>query len=176
MKLRTSVLLLSFFWAGVAMADMPEYINAPYSEQVMAWLNAHPSYRLAVEDDCQCKNDIESLRKGTGGPWKPQPSYEPYYATGDFNGDGQEDAAIVVVPKEKGQSLLVVVLFGKSRDASAIKPAEIPIAGDDLIERGLFVRASTSKKAHEHWKLLFGTFESEAEEIRIVSSLNAPSS
>lgn len=62
-------------------------------------------YRLALLSDCKCENDLPHLRKNYANS-------QPYYAAGDFNGDGIEDYAIVVV--EKGVDINKPLSFNAS--------------------------------------------------------------
>lgn len=57
---------------------------------VAAWLADHPSHRLASDVDCQCSEQLRQIRE-------LDPGYQPYYVRGDFNRDGFEDLAVVVL-------------------------------------------------------------------------------
>ena len=80
--------ILFLCWSCAACAA-----TSSHKGQIHSWLGAHPQYRLATGTDCQCADDIAAIRKGSDDAYPSQPSYEPYYATGDFDGDGIEDAA-----------------------------------------------------------------------------------
>lgn len=124
-----------------------------------AWLAAHPGYRLAIDADCECADEIEELRQGDGDAWKPQPDFHPYYATGDFDGDGLADVAVVALPRKPDDPILIVVLWGAKREATVI-----PKGGESIADRGLFIAREQPKK---HPVLLFGAFGSEAEPVPI---------
>lgn len=87
------------------------------------WLAKKPGLRLATARDCRCESDIRALRSGMGGPWKPVPDYEPYVATGDFNGDGQGDFAVVVRSHSKSAGAWTLVVFNGGDGAK--KPAYV---------------------------------------------------
>ena len=142
-------------WSCAACAAATSHQN-----QIQTWLSTHPKYRLATEADCQCAEDIASLRKGAGDAYPPQPNYEPYYATGDFDGDGIEDAAYIVLSQSSNTGVSVVVLFGNGAN-----PSEFIRQKDNVKGTGLFVHKPTT--GQKRWILEIGAFESEAEEINI---------
>jgi len=139
-----------------AVADMPEFIQPKYHEVVHAWLDAHPMYRLAVDGDCKCEDDIGS----------PQPTIHPYFASGDFDGDGLGDIAVVALPNRAGLKILVVVFFGSK---SGLDPdaSEIPLPYPSVLAAGLFVGKSKGKGRPRHDALGYGAFESEWEDLPI---------
>jgi hypothetical protein len=104
------------------------------------------------------------MRRGSGGPWKPVRDYQPYMATGDFNGDGQSDFAAVVVddtqPVEQSFTLLVFNGPIKSRRQ---RPAFVE-QKLDFRHRGLFFGPPRPRP----YRLLFGLFESEGHLLRPV--------
>jgi hypothetical protein len=75
---------------------------------VQRWLDAHPGFRLATDDDCACPDDIASVRSGFAGLAAPVPAYHPYYAHGDFNSDTHEDFAVVVLDRTRSIPTLLV--------------------------------------------------------------------
>lgn len=86
------------------------------------WLSDHRSFRVARDADCSddvvdaagnthtqtCAHLVEEIRK-----WAHNPNYEPFYATGDFNGDGHGDFAAVLIDtaNAKPHRNAVVVVF-----------------------------------------------------------------
>jgi hypothetical protein len=159
-------MIMLFCWSPQTSAGSPQGIKYSHRERIQIWLNAHPIYRLAKTDDCQCFDDIKSLRQGPGGAWKPQPLYEPYYATGDFDGGGAEDVAVVVLPSGSNAKIMIVVFFGEAM-RNGYKLLEIPHNEKSIAGLGLFARQPTSKTRCHRWKLLFGAFGSEAEDVVI---------
>lgn len=83
------------------------------------WLKSNPTFRVATDSDCRCSEEIAEIRKGSGDAWKPNPRYHPYYVSGDFNGDGTEDFAVVLVGS---QSQLHLAIFN-GRFLPGTKPA-----------------------------------------------------
>jgi hypothetical protein len=161
------LILLSVLVAEVPLtfaAVLPSYIRASQIEAIHTWLDAHPQYRLAVDDDCHCAEDIEDLRRGDGGAWSPQPDFHPYYVTGDFDGDGFEDAAIVVSPRDTAAQIAVVIFFG-SKAGLMDDVSVVPRDGSSVADRGLFLARTDQHTARRHAELLFGAFESEAEAV-----------
>ena len=96
--IRSAVLiLLSLSCNALASEPLPAYVSAEHRVTLLHWLEARPEFRLALDADCDCKSDIEKIRKGGGGPWKAKPNYHPFYVAGDFNSDGKEDFAVVLL-------------------------------------------------------------------------------
>jgi hypothetical protein len=147
-------------------AVLPSYIRPSHLDAIRTWLDAHPQYRLAVDDDCQCAEDIEDLRRGDGGAWSPQPDFHPYYATGDFDGDGFEDAAVVVSPRSSDAKVSVVIFFG-SQTGLTDDLSVVPRDGSSVADRGLFLARTDQRAAHRRAELLFGAFGSEAEPVPV---------
>ena len=138
-------------------SEFPGFIAAKYGEAVHVWINAHPEYRLALDEDCQCEDDI-------GSPADRQ--IHPYFAMGDFDGDGMSDFAIVALPKRTGLKILVVVFFG-SNAGFGDDVSEIPLPFPDVSVAGLFVGKSNEKGKRQHAVLGFGPFESEWDELPV---------
>jgi hypothetical protein len=122
---------------------------------VTAWLSDHRGYRLASDRDCACDEDIQAMRAGSGGDWKPVPDYHPYVASGDFNGDGVTDFAVVVISTVKARDFTLLVFNGPV-DAHRPVPAFVD-QHRDLTRTGLFYGPPRPKP----YRLLIGPFESE---------------
>ena len=117
---------------------------------LQSWLSKHPSFRLATDADCQCADDIERMRNGSDGA--PVRDYHPYQVNADFNGDGRDDFAAVVVEDGKADSFMLLVFNGplaSSAPASFVKSLG-RMAGD-----GLFFYPRRNAR------LVVGRFESE---------------
>lgn len=154
-------------FTGLALAaDLPAYIREGHVDVLRTWFAAHPGQRLAIDQDCQCSDDIEELRWGDGGAWTPQPNFHPYYAVGDFDGDGFDDIAVVALPYKDGDKILVVVLFGSEAGLTG-NATVIPEEGKSVVDRGLFLARPNRRSSLRHPVLLFGTFGSEAEPVPI---------
>ncbi len=89
--------LLVVCFAVVEPAWCAHKLNPEEWRFLKRWLIVHTDYRLATDADCECSADIAAMRTQSAGVWKPVPDYHPYTATGDFNGDGVEDFAVVVI-------------------------------------------------------------------------------
>lgn len=96
----------------------------PQQQRVLqSWLIHHKEYRVATDEDCYCPEDIEEMRTRSVGVWKPVPDYHPYAATGDFNGDGTDDFAVVVVDRSGREDSYTLLVFNgpfNSDSASAV--------------------------------------------------------
>jgi hypothetical protein len=86
-------------------------LTARQEEVLASWLSRNPDFRLATDEDCKCDEDIQQMKHGDGGVWKPVPDYHPYTATGDFNGDGVSDFAVVVIDKTKSMKNFELLVF-----------------------------------------------------------------
>jgi hypothetical protein len=127
------------------------------------WLSAHRGFRSATIADCDCAEDIAAMRKGFGGLWKPVPDYQPYRATGDFNGDGRDDFAVVVVDASKSvqEAFTLLVFNGPFLTTSGPIPA-FEKAGLDFRWTGL----SFGPPRPRPYRLVIGRFESEGMLLR----------
>jgi hypothetical protein len=131
-------------------------LNAAEQQTLETWLTKHPAYRLAMDEDCDCADDIRQMKAGSGGTWKPVPDYHPYLATGDFNGDGAEDFAVVVVDRSKRKHNFVLIVFNGPFPLKIVAPTFMK-AGLDLTDQGLFYGPPRPKP----YRLVQGPFESE---------------
>jgi hypothetical protein len=129
-------------------------LSSEQKSEVAAWLSDHPSYRLANDQDCSCGEDIQAMRAGVGGE-KPVPDYHPYVASGDFNGDGTTDCAVVVISTRKQRDFTLLVFNGPLDIGHPI--AAFVYAHHDLTRTGLFFGPPRPKP----YRLLIGPFESE---------------
>ncbi len=86
------------------LAAAPTYISKEHFSVLERWLQSRSDLRLAVDSDCQCDRDLASMRSEGSNS-----RYQPYYASGDFNDDGQADFAVVVVAKTDASKKLLAV-------------------------------------------------------------------
>ena len=128
-----------------------------------SWIGRHPEYRIATDDDCDCANDIKQMKAGSGGLWKPVPDYHPYVVTGDFNGDGIEDFAVVVIERSKQKNSFELLIFNGPLKSGAL-PA-FTESGLDLKHQGLFYGPPRPKP----YRLLLGRFESDSGSLLLPS-------
>jgi hypothetical protein len=121
------------------------------------WLGQHKQYRRATDQDCDCASDIENMKTGYGGKVKPIPDYHSYVATGDFNGDGVRDFAVVVIDPSKQEKNFALVVFNGPFDSGTTSPAFMRL-GLDLKYSGL----SYGPPRPKPYRLLLGPFESDS--------------
>jgi hypothetical protein len=122
-------------------------------ERVLArWLASNPGHRLATVEDCNCSADLEAFRAGQGGPWTPARDYQPYAATGDFNGDGRSDFAVVVRHRDEVTAAWTLLVFNGGEGA---KPA-FSDKSLDFSRLALFFGPPRPKP----YRLVVGAFES----------------
>jgi hypothetical protein len=122
-----------------------------------AWLSNHPSYRQATDRDCECTNQIETLRQGwPDDGWPPVPDYHPYQVVGDFNGDGVLDFAVVLVEPARSPDPSVLVVFNGPSRKGNVSPAFLENALE-LKYEGLFFGPPRPKP----YRLIVGPFESD---------------
>jgi hypothetical protein len=118
-----------------------------------AWLSRNPHFRLAVDADCVCSEDIRQTKAGSGGVWQPIPGYHPYVATGDFNADGVPDFAVAVIDRTKTNHQFAILVFNGPFDSDAVEPAFVA-SGLDLRYMGLFFGPPRPKP----YRLIVGRF------------------
>lgn len=132
-------------------------LNAQEKQLLKNWLARHSEYRQATDEDCGCADDIKQMRVGTGGEWGPVPDYHPYVATGDFNGDGVEDFAVVLLDRTKQEKNFALVVFNGPFKKESRSPAFVQ-SGMELTYCGLFYGPPGPKP----YRLLVGRFESDS--------------
>ena len=147
------LLLAPTAWCGHTLSSQEQRV-------LSNWLSRHPRYRLATDHDCNCAGDIRNMRTGFGGDWKPVRDYHPYVATGDFNGDGTEDFAVVVIDRTKKEANFALIVFNGPFETDEASPAFFR-KGLDLEARGLFYGPPRPKP----YRLVVGVFESDNSSI-----------
>jgi hypothetical protein len=149
--------LLTVYLVTTAVAWGGHTLTTQEQNVLENWLAHHSGYRSATDEDCNCADDIQQMKAGMGGAWKPVPDYHPYIATGDFNGDGMEDFAVVVVKRSKQKNNFALVVFSGPFKSGAASPAFMQ-SGLDLAQGGLFYGPPRPKP----YRLLVGRFESDS--------------
>src|SRR3990167_500270 len=93
MRIHHVVLLISAALAacGKVSPIAPDYIDGKHAKVLGEWLASQSGVRVAVDEDCGCNESLALMRDGG------EPNYHPYYRRGDFNGDGQEDLAAILL-------------------------------------------------------------------------------
>jgi hypothetical protein len=144
-----SIALAQPLWGGHTLTLQEQKI-------LNTWLAAHPEYRVATDSDCDCAEDIQQMKRGFGGNWRPVPDYHPYVATGDFNSDGAMDFAVVVVEPAKSIHNFTLLVFNGPFGPKTALPAFVE-SGLDLRYEGLGFGPPRPKP----YRLLMGPFESD---------------
>jgi len=153
--LTACLLLVVPAWSGHTLKEQEQKV-------LKGWLAQHSEYHLATDDDCDCAEDIKRTKAGSGGAWKPVPDYHPYIATGDFNGDGVRDFAVVVIDPSKKEKNFALVVFNGPFESDTVSPAFFK-SGLDLKYTGLFYGPPRPKP----YRLLLSGFESDSGSLLI---------
>lgn len=142
---------------------LPSYIRISHREPLRRWLANRPDLRLATDKDCNCVDQLKYLRRSRGSePYVHRHigEYHPYYLIQDFNGDGSQDFAVILIDTMKSKnSSAVLAIFNGSASIEA-NPAFFR-AGLNLFGSNLFYLPSRSGK----YRLLIGPFESSASSL-----------
>jgi len=149
----TWLLLVSTGWCG-------QTLTSKEQPSVDAWLQRHPAYRHATDADCHCADHIKEMKAGNGGVWTPVPDYYPYVATGDFNGDGVDDFAIVVVNTSKKFKNFTLLVFNGPFGSN---PASPVFVRSGLDGEALFFGPPRPKP----YRLVMGRFNSDNSTILV---------
>lgn len=159
-KLLWGLFSLSLFFSNSSVAQNSSVPRLhPRHEKILhKWLSQMPDLRLATEADCNCADDIRETRTRKVGIWKPVPNYTPYYASRDFNSDGQIDFAVALINKTKFTKRFAIAIFnGPFQIHKSYKPA---LFEKDFELRGKgFVFGSPRPKP---FRLILGYFESDS--------------
>ena len=132
-------------------------LTAKEQKVLESWLANHPEYRIATDEDCDCVDDIKQMRAGYGRFQKPVPDYRPYTATGDFNGDGVEDFAVVLIDRSKREKNFALIVFNGPFKSDTQSPAFFQ-SDMDLKYYGLVYGPPRPKP----YRLLLSQFESDS--------------
>lgn len=128
--------LVATLTVQAAQLESAPYLRAPHRTVLQQWLAGKPRLRLATEKDCLNKEGLKATRQENGQ------NYQPYYAVGDFNHDGQEDFAVALInPGKRARKFAIAIFNGpfSPRDPRhAIVPAFFT-EGIDLSDGGLVV-------------------------------------
>jgi hypothetical protein len=144
------ILSASLDGADAQQRDSASSLRPQHRAVVEKWLAGRPQLRLASEDDCVNKDGLTVARNEQGR------NYNPYYAVGDFNGDGKEDFVVAFVKKRRSKWPFTVAIFN-----GPLKGNSVPAftTDDDLSSGGIFYRP---KNRPREGRLIVGVFESDA--------------
>ena len=133
------------------------YTLTPTEQKVLAsWLAAHPQFRAATDLDCDCSEDIKQMRTVSDGVWKAVPDYHPYSVSGDLNGDGALDFAVVVVERSSSVKKATLLVFNGPLRTSDARPS-FSASDLDLLGKGIFFGPPRPKP----YRLVVGGFETD---------------
>jgi hypothetical protein len=152
---RVAVGVLAFI-ALVTPASGGHTMTSTEQKFLAAWLARHADFHVATDADCNCAENIQQMKTGYGGNWTAVPDYHPYVATGDFNGDGVRDFAVVVIDRSKSAKNFVLLIFNGPFGSKASTPT-FEESGLDLRGEGLFFGPPRPKP----YRLVMGPFESD---------------
>jgi hypothetical protein len=151
------IALAALICLALAMPAWAGHTLAPQEQKALTnWLAKHPQFRAATDQDCDCAEDIQQMKAGDGGIWRPVSDYHPYLATGDFNRDGIRDFAAVVIDKTKSTHRFTLLVFNGPFSSDAVEPTFVAPALD-LKYMGLFFGPPRPKP----YRLIVGRFESD---------------
>lgn len=151
-----SAMLLLTGAAGAQQKTLPSYISAKHRQVLQAWLKREPELRVATDEDCgRCADDIANQKKISGR------DYHPYYAVGDFNGDGREDFAVALIAieesGERAQQKFVVAVFNAPLSSRRAEPSFMK-GNLNLRDGGLFFGPPKSRP----YRLFVGLFSNDS--------------
>lgn len=150
-RLVTAILTCALLvWTAVAQSgQVGQLTNLPPQHEaiVRPWLGMRPWLRPATERDCTNKEGLDATRQEFGR------GYQPYYAAGDFNGDGREDFAVVLVNRRERSMRFAVAVFNGPFDQSRTHAPAFFAEGIDLNDGGLVVLPGD--------RLIIGVFQSD---------------
>lgn len=119
-----------------AQMESASYLHAPHRAVLQQWLPGKTTLRLATEKDCVNKEGLKATRQENGQ------NYQPYYAVGDFNRDGQGDFAVVLINQGKRSGRFAIAIFNGPFSPGNPRRASVPAfftEGVDLSDGGLVV-------------------------------------
>lgn len=102
------------------------------------------------------------MRRGEGHAWRAQPTYEPYYAVGDFDGNGAEDFAIVVKSIRERVDVRVIVFLGR-KGKKGFDATNLKVEASSLEGFAIFTR----RRSGQRTILLVGPFASEGTPVNV---------
>jgi hypothetical protein len=111
------------------------------------WLEGKLMLKLATESDCRNREGLKASRQEYGR------NYQPYYAVGDFNRDGQQDFAVALVNQQKRSRIFAIAIFNGPFNQRRLNSPAFFAEGIDLSEGGLVILSGN--------RLVAGVFQSD---------------
>jgi|SRR5580658_4103731 hypothetical protein len=136
LKLVSLRCLLSMLAFGSTLAFGRYGLTPNQEKAVNEWLSGNPDFRAATDNDCACAKSLATIRTGAAVGDHAVPDYDPYRVAGDFNKDGFEDIAVVVLTRSNPTSGFALLLF--NQDAEGRFALAYLSRGWDLRGQGLF--------------------------------------
>lgn len=121
-------------------------LQSTHRTTLQRWLQSKPGLRLALEQDCRNTEGLKATRAEYGR------NYQPYYAVGDFNRDGQTDFAVALLDSRKPSRNFAIAIFNAPFNQNRLASPAFYTAGIDLSEGGLILSGN---------RLLAGVFQSD---------------
>lgn len=126
-------LFLCCLTARAAQSDVPSFIKPEHRQAVRRLLKMRPYLRVATSEDAEDKERLGLVSDSNSGEGRA-----PYYAVGDFNGDGRRDFAVAFVNTRRPKNFAVAVFngpFGRRRQAAPAFYDERRFGTDDFLLR-----------------------------------------
>jgi len=127
---------------------LPAYLRPEHKSVLERWLKEKRDLRLATESDCADKEGLEIWRKDWGK------DFNPYYSIGDFNRDGRNDFAVLLVDLKSGekQGFAIAIFnapFGNKKAPNYFEEGYVSlgrcyIVYNQMIKRRLYLGMSES--------------------------------
>ncbi len=128
-------------------SQMLESEKTPFRE----WLRANSRFRPVDVAECMCGDDLPYIRKAYA-------NHDPYYAAGDFNGDGRRDFAVVVVDRSISEAATPpqnfnswVIVFNRTNSSNTFKAFLLQATGIPSSSL-LFLSRETGQLAVGKWE------------------------
>jgi hypothetical protein len=106
------------------------HLEKEHARALQIWLKANPKYRAAQASDCKNQFGLKSMRGDDA-------KFHPYYAVYDFDQDGTEDFAVVVIDAKRKPEFQSTLLVFKGDKRGGYRAAKT-IAGLDLRQGGIW--------------------------------------
>jgi len=81
-------------------SEVFSHLRSNHRQILSQWLSSHSEFRPAVEADCD-RGELEFWRE------EIHAHEHPYYSVGDFNADGDEDFAVILLAGQDEAALIV---------------------------------------------------------------------